>query len=449
MRPGLSTVGAIALTAAAAVGYTAASVFRHERFSSNAYDLGIFDQSMWAFSRLELTLDNTIRGTPTPFIDHFQPALLALAPLYWVWADPRTLLVAQAVLVALAGVPLFLWARRELGPALALVLQACYLGFWAVLAGVLYDFHDTALAAPVVALGLYALIERRRQLLWAGAVAAALVREDLPLTFAAIGLYLAFTERTRRREGIALAAFSLAYVAVATNVIIPALAGHAYEHWSYYPDLGESLSHPLATLKLLVTPAAKVTALLNLFAAWLLLPLASPLASLAVPSLLERFFSSKPAHWQQGFHYSLIVAPVLAFAAADALRRKLRFAVLLAAAMVAAGAFFTVYRMRPLAELTRYTSAAHADEIRACLHVIPPHASVTATSALVPHLSERRDVRLLDRPASPSTEFLAVDASTWTFPLTADGVRRAVRAARSRGYSVRCVRGPTVVLSRP
>jgi len=448
MRPGLANALAAALTLVAAVGYAAASIFRHARFSSNAYDLGIFDQSVWAFSRLELAMDNTVRVTPTPFIDHFQPALLALAPLYAIHSDPRVLLVVQALLVALASLPLYVWARRELGAAAALAVQACYLGFWAVLAGVLYDFHDTALGAPVVALGLFALLDGRRRLLWASAVAAALVREDLPLTFAAIGVYLALADRERRREGAALAVLSLAYVAVATNVIIPALAGSGYEHWSYYPTLGHALAHPLATLELLVTPAAKLTAVFNLFAAWLFLPLASPVVAIAIPGLLERFFSSKPAHWQQGFHYSLTLAPILGFATAHALRRFGRRAPILALALLASGAFFTLYRMKPLDELTRYAAAERAAEIRACLATIPAGASVTATSALVPHLSERRQIRLLDRPRAPDTRYLAVDTSTWIFPLSRAGAGRAVRAARATGYRTRCVRGPTVVLER-
>jgi uncharacterized membrane protein len=436
------------MVAAAAIVYTAASVFRHERFASNAYDLGIFDQSVWAFSRLDFTLDNTIRGTPTPFIDHFQPFLVLLAPLYWIWSDPRVLLAVQAALVAGAGIPLFLWLRSRTQPDVALLVLAAYLGFWAVFAGVLYDFHDTAVAAPVIALGLYAALGRRDLVLAAAAGAAMLVREDLPLTFAALGLYVAIVQR-RARVGLVVAAASIAWFVVAVNVVVPELAGRRYEHWAYYPSVSESFSHPLGTLELLVTPSGKVNTFVNLLGAWLFLPLASFLFVVALPTLLERFLSSKPAHWQQGFHYSLTLAPILAFATGDVLQRlRGRPATGLAAAVLCAGLFFTVYRTRPWAELRRYPDAERASEIRECLEAIPAGASVTATSALVPHLSERRRVVLLRRPRAPRTDVLATDYSTWTFPLDARDVRAAVAAARRAGYRTLCERGPTVVLAR-
>jgi uncharacterized membrane protein len=439
---------AFASITAAAIVYAAASMFRHNRFASNAYDLGIFDQSVWAFSHLEFTLDNTVRGTPTPFIDHFQPILLLLAPLYALWSDPRLLLAAQAVLVASAGSPLYLWLRRRTAAEVALLVLASYLSFWAVLAGVLFDFHELAFAAPILALGVFAALERRDALLWAATGLAMLVREDLPLTFAALGAYVALAQR-RKRVGLAVAAVSVGWFLFAVNVVVPELAGTSYEHWAYYPSASESLSDPLGTAKLLVTPSDKITAFFNLVAPWLLLPFASPVFVVAVPTLLERFLSSKPAHWQQGFHYSLALAPVLAFAAADVLRRlRGRPVLVVAAAMLSVGLFFTLYRMRPFAELRRYPDARRVAEIRECLAVVPRDASVTATSALVPHLSTRRTVRLLQTRRLPRTEYLATDYSTWTFPLDAADVRAVVATARRAGYRTVCERGPTVVLAR-
>ena len=58
---------------------------------------------------------------------HFQPVLFLLAPLYWVWADPRVLLVVQALLLASASLPLFAWAREQLGTAVAAVFQVAFL----------------------------------------------------------------------------------------------------------------------------------------------------------------------------------------------------------------------------------------------------------------------------------------------------------------------------------
>jgi uncharacterized membrane protein len=441
------------LAAAAAAAYATASIFRHSRFASNAHDLGIFDQSVWGWSRFAPEMDNTVRNTPMVFIDHFQPILALLAPVYWLWSDPRALLVVQSAALAAASVPLALWARRELGSGAALALQVTYLGFWAVLAGNLFDFHDIALAAPALAVALYGLVERRDGLLVGGALAAALTREDMALTVAALGLVAVI--RGRRRLGAAIAAASIAWFVLAVNVVIPALSGDEYEHWGYYgggeqPHAKDLLTDPLATAERLVTPRDKLVQLANLLAPWLFLPLGSLLAVVAIPNLLERFLSAKPAHWQQGFHYSLALAPVLAFATADTMRRMPRRALpAMLAALLAAGICFTGYRMRPLAELRRYPSSERAAEIRACLRTIPDDAAVAATSALVPHLSQRKQIYVYGtRRLFPRYDYAALDSSTWTFPLTSKDVRGIERSLRTEGFRVVCRLGPTVVLRR-
>src|SRR5256885_1262386 len=107
-----------ALAAVAAGFYSAISIFRHDRFASGGYDLGIFDQTIWGYSRFEI-VRNTVKGTPNLLGDHFHPALMALAPAYWIWDDARVLLVAQALLLAAASLPIFYWGRSQLGAAAA------------------------------------------------------------------------------------------------------------------------------------------------------------------------------------------------------------------------------------------------------------------------------------------------------------------------------------------
>src|SRR5437867_2275235 len=67
----------LALATAAAAGLSTASIFRHDHFGSNAYDLGLFDQTVWGYSRLEV-IPNTILRLPTTLGDHFHPILMLL-----------------------------------------------------------------------------------------------------------------------------------------------------------------------------------------------------------------------------------------------------------------------------------------------------------------------------------------------------------------------------------
>ncbi len=455
----LADAAPVAVAAVAAVGLGAAAIFRHDHYGSNGYDLGIFDQTVWGYSRFEF-IPNTILRLPNALGDHFHPILMTLAPLYWIWDDARVLLIAQAALIALAGLPIFFWAREQLGTAAAYAFEVAYLAFWGVLGGDIFDFHELAFAAPIVSFALYATVTRRWRLLWAMAVLGCLTREDVTLAFVGLGLYLLLQRRVRL--GGALIATTFVWFIVAVKFVIPALADRPYQQW-YYTRLGAGpgeaavhvVLHPIDTIRLFFTPRDKLLALFNLFAPWLALPLASPLVVAMLPPLAARFLSDKPSHWApQGFHYSLVLAPMLAFSAIDGAARVSRLAerrttlapAALGAVVLLAGLYFSFLRLKPLDELKRYTTAGQIDAIDQCLRTIAPGASVAATSALVPHLSERRRIFVVDKRPLPRAEYYALDRSTWIYPLTTADVSRLVARLRARGLRTACAKGDVVVL---
>lgn len=54
----------VALTALTALAYATFSVLRHLHYGSYAFDLGIFDQAIWHYSRFEVP-ETTIFGLPS------------------------------------------------------------------------------------------------------------------------------------------------------------------------------------------------------------------------------------------------------------------------------------------------------------------------------------------------------------------------------------------------
>src|SRR2546430_15752665 len=140
----------LGLAMIAAISYAAVSIYRHDRFASNAFDLGVQDQTVWGYAQLQM-IPNTVEMIPNLLGDHFHPILMAIAPLYWIWDDARVLLLVQAVLLAAAGVPIFWWGRQRLRMLPAIALEAAYPTFLGVLSGVLYHFHPLPLAGPPIA----------------------------------------------------------------------------------------------------------------------------------------------------------------------------------------------------------------------------------------------------------------------------------------------------------
>jgi uncharacterized membrane protein len=419
----------------AAGGYAFLSVLRYDRFGATAFDLGIFDQAVWGYSRFEL-IPNTVKGTPNLLGDHFSPIVALAAPLYWVWTDPRALLVLQALLLAASSVPLFLYARRRLPLGTALLIQTAYLGFVGVWAAALFDFHEVAFAAPLLALALWALDTRKTVVFISCCILGALVKEDVVLLFATLALYAAVTASGRRTRALQLvAALLVGWFLLLTYVVMPDLSGHAYG----YASVG----------RIFVNDQTKLVTLLALFGSWCFVPLRSPLSLLAILPLAERMLNTNANYWTLHFHYSLTVAPILAFAAADGLARLDRQRLVPVVAVLGVVSAFSI-SAATLVDSTRLPlDAAAAAATERCLDTIPVDASVAATSGLVPHLSRRRTIyTFASRPRAANPDFLAVNTTAPSGPLGRRGVATVVRRALGRNYRVTCKGGGTLLLAR-
>ncbi len=453
----LASAAAGMLTLVAAGAYSAISLDRFDHFGANGFDLGIQDQAIWGYGRLEV-IPNTVLGIPNLLGDHFNPILAVLAPFRLVWDSASVLLVAQAVLLALAGIPIYLWGAQRMGRLAGLAFLASYLVFWGVLAGVVFDFHHVVFAVPAISTALYATLNRHNRLLWAMVAVAMLTREDVALTVAALGVYIVVVQR-RALLGAALVVLNGAWLVLLVEAVMPALGGSPYQHWTYQA-LGAGpvsafmflFEHPIKSLQLLITPVEKLRVGVGTFASWMFLPLVSPLAIVALPSFLERFWSSSTDLWSFHFQYSML----LAFAAIDTAARVKEWtrgrmsralSVALPMGALLTSAILTVAVVKPLAELDHLVSDTTAASIQQCLETIPAGVSVAATDALVPHLSGRE--RIYEVTTNAAADYIAIDLSTLGRVNPVDPKLRAiVNSAMGSGYGVVCSRGYTVVLAR-
>lgn len=435
----------------AAAFYSGVSILRHDRFASGGYDLGIFDQTIWGYSRFEI-VRNTVKGTPNLLGDHFHPALMLLAPAYWIWDDTRVLLVAQALLLAAASLPVYWWARSQLGVVAAAIAQFAFLAFWGVLAGVVFDFHELALATPAISFGLWALLEQRTRMFAAMIVLGCLAKEDIALSFAAMGVYALVVQR-RRRLGLAVIALCGAWFATAVDVVIPAISSRPYHYWNY-PGLGHSwtgaaislVERPYRAFTLALNRTAKLVTLAETFGAWLLLPLLSPLLIVALPTLAERFWAHNPAFWSTRYHYSLPLAPILAFAAVDAARRLRGLSRPALVAAAATSVVLSAVVVRPLQGLP-LMSARRAALSDSCLDRIPAGAKVAASERLIPHLSHRPVIKPLRRESGEP--YLAITRAVLADrKLLARALAGRAIPPRHVRYRVVCHVGAVTVLDR-
>jgi uncharacterized membrane protein len=416
------------LVAFAATGYATYSVLNHMHFGTYAYDLGIFDQVMWHYSRFEIP-ETTVVGLPTALGDHFHPILLLLTPLYWVWSDPRILLVAQAILIAVSIVPVFIWCRERVGRGPAYLLAGAYVMFWGVHSAVAFDFHEIAFAPVLLASLLIAADRGQWRAFGALVVALLLVKENLALLVVFIGLYVAIVHGERRR-GMIAAGVAIGWFFLTTKLLIPWFGGgRGFRHFRYQQfgsDLPEALGHmlryPWTVFEVFVDQDAKVRTLILLFAPFLALIFLSPLAILLIPLLAERMYSTNPFLWGTSAHYSLVIAPVLVMGTADGLARLMRRlpaerrhrarGYALACTWVIFVVNVGAAGDKPLRALTdpEFYSRSSADDIASrMVSLVPPGATVAAQSHFVPHLSQRQGVFQLG-PGKPTAEYIVANS---------------------------------------
>ncbi len=432
--------------------YLLISISKHLHFNSTGFDLVIFDQAVRHYSDF-MAPASSFRGFENLLGDHFHPILILLAPLYWLFDTPISLLVAQAFLVISAGLPIYLYSKNKLGTVSALWLIIAFIFNAALLRAIYFDFHEIAFAIPLIAWAIY-LIERKSWI-WFYIVIGLLllVKEDMSILVTFFGLYLLLMRQYK--QGIIVLVLGLAWFFLATKLFIPYFAGGngVFNYWTYDqlgPDLPSSLiailKNPLFAFSLLFLPIVKLLTLAKTFGVFLGLPLLSPLLLLAAPLVLERFLSSNENYWQFHFHYGATLTPILVMAVADSLHRLSKLKLFkkinmplvskLASSTVAiiAVVLFAVSPMNFIFIPSNYSLSAHTQSGYEILGTLPEDASICTTNHIAPHLG-KHDLTLIGFDSSiPDWKCAYILISNELDQSTAlDG---AIMNARDNGYRV-------------
>ena len=431
--------------------YALNGLFRHWRFDSGAYDLGIFDQAVWHLSRFEAPA-STIRGFNNLLGDHFSPVIALFAPLYWIAPHAETLIVAQAALLAASIVPVFLFIRSRLPFEPACAMAVAYGFYWGIQRTADFDVHEMAFAPLAIASAILVMDRGRWRVFWIAVATIALVKEDLIPLAGGFGVYLILIGE-RRRGGILIAS-SIAAFALVVGIVVPALNdAHGYGYTSAYEGF---LARPWLLPITLVTPAVKVRTALLWLLPFGLLSLASPLAVLIVPLALERLLSANETHWGTIFHYSAPIAPIVAMSAADGLSRisrRLGAAPHVVTAVAAAAVLLSsiLPGHQPHWQLfvpDHYRLATFEEPGRTVLGLIPADASIVAQASIVPHMSQRRSIFVLDARA-PDADYVVAASPLNPWPAANfDELRALLEERRRRGYTVLFEKNGWTVLHR-
>ncbi|OQA51940.1 MAG: hypothetical protein BWY43_00743 [candidate division WS2 bacterium ADurb.Bin280] len=297
------------------------SIFKHIKLESTDFDLGIFTQAMYKFSRFDFS-ENTVRTVSHIWGDHFHPILFPVSFPMLVFPRAETILIIQAFFVCLAGIPLYLIAREILKNRFAsLAIVFAFLFFAGVQKAVDFDFHEIALMPFFFFTSFYLMLKKNWLWYFLSLIPLLACKEDIAILVVFLGLYM-IVFRREWRAGALTILISALWFALAVMVIIPALGPEGFIYFQY-STIGATpkeaivslLTNPLHALQAMYDHPFKIKTVWTHLSSFGFLPLLSPASLfLVLPAVGEALLNDNILRWS-GNHYGMLAAPMLAISA--------------------------------------------------------------------------------------------------------------------------------------
>ena len=424
--------------------YLTISLFRYLQLNPSSWDLGIFTELVKQYAHLHAPVAD-VRGAGVNLLgDHFSPIVALIAPFFLLAPSPVTLLVAQAFLTAVSVLPVAWAAADKLGRRAGAAIGAAYGFSWGLQQMINFDFHEIAFAVPLIAFSLSALVRGRTRAAVAWALPLVFVKEDQGFTVAAIGILMIIISQRRGQPGRGaifggelLIVWGVVWSVLAITVIIPHFnVAHHYQYWSDGGTLspGGHFSAGGTVRQFATSWPVKLQTTLMLLLPTAFIALWSPLALVALPSIVLRFLGTSSNFWGTQWHYNATVMPILFIAAVDAIARiRSRDAPSassispepggrpsLTAAMSRHGAALMLgiaaalafqFPVSNLLEPSTYRLGAHVTDANAAMAKVPDGATVITTLDLLAPLAARADTFWIGNPGNPDAAYIVFDGT--------------------------------------
>jgi uncharacterized membrane protein len=375
------------------VGYLLLSIVRHAHGGSFGFDLGIADQTVWAYSNFYppiTTIDHI------PFISelfvHLEFIYIFLAPFYWIYSSVYTLLFLQVCAVILSAIPIVLLCRfHRLSQTILLILLVSYLMFYGLQQAVWFDVHSTVFGMCALSWFIYWLETKKMRLAIIAFILANISKENYAAMTGLVSMIYVIRYRDVRYAWFTLASFC--YAIFVFGVYFPYIVPGGYRFASE-----SGLFSGMTFVDLWNTPEKRQvwfvtlgwTGFLSLFSPIMLLPLVGNLASY--------FILGREVTTAQGLflQYRSELAPLLFLATLYGLLKIPRSWRTIATIWVLICTLYFQYSLHlPLSYLSKgyFWETPHTmQSVRRVIAKIKPEDSIVAQNNLVPHLSQRKEI---------------------------------------------------------
>jgi len=366
--------------------YSILSVVRHNFYGSFGADLGFMDRQFWQYSHFNLS---QLIGQA-----HLEPTSLLLSSLYWVWADPRILIIFQSFIITTSGVAIYLLAKKQkLNSFLCYSILLSYLLFYGVQSAIWFDVHTSVWGSAFFIWFIYFLDTDRKKLTLLSFLLAIGSKENMAAyIFLFTGVYFLLT---RKREALFYTLGAASYLFLLFKVIYPATLSSGY---SYASSGGLVSGSPLQLIDTLV----KQKTIFYTFASVGFIPFLFPFYLIPIFGNFSSYFilgREYVAAHDTFMHYRVDLLPLVFSALVFTLARYKWLNNKYIAFYLIFCALLCQYALHlPLSYLAKkwfWTQPGGVVSINKTIKDIPKSSSVVAQNNIYPHVSQREDISLL------------------------------------------------------
>lgn len=391
--------------------FTITSFLRYDNFYTGRFDLGNMVQTVWNTSQGRIFLLTNPNSTETisRLAFHADFILVLITPFYYLWPNPKILLLLQTIIVGAGSFFIFLIAKEILkNKNLALIFSFVFLLNPSIQRANIYDFHAVTLAIFFLLGSAFFYLKKKYIYFTLFALLAALTKEEIWLITALFGIFI-FLFHKKKLFGALVFAISVSIFIYLIWYLMPQALGSQHFALSYYSNFGDSPTEIIRTIifspdKIIVTilEQSRLNYINQLFLPVGFLSFISPLFLIfATPDLLINLLSNNPNLHEIYYQYTAPINPFIFISAIMAIAffkkytklRNVFFIIYLLAISI-----LSAYLYGPLpgakdSNLDMYARQLHErDFIEKYLSDIPRGLKIAATNNIGSHLSERQQI---------------------------------------------------------
>ena len=425
----------------------------HFLFRTFALDLGLYTNALYHYRNFELATTQMIHNQPILALsDHFDLYLILFSPLSFIFGN-ITLLVIQIAAVILGGEGAYRLIIKLTGNhKIALVAMLHFYSFFGVITALGFDYHSNLISMMLVPWLILALENNRIKSFVILLVAVWIGKENISIIVGFFLLsYVFYLKNSAAKKALLFGVgASFIYFFCITFYVMPVISGmEKYGHFEYVLGASplemilEILRHPINAIQLtfgehlegVEIVKIKLELMGLLFLSGILFLFKRPFLIIGlVPIVLMKFLHENAFMVGVGAQYSIEFLPLLLVGVFPVVAEFGKKTINVLISVILLGSVVSIKRImeEPLAPLFRtnikvfekehYENKAFAvNELNEILDLIPSSGSVSAQSAIVPHLAMRDSIFLF--PTERGANYILLNVNDNTYPLNGDQLR--------------------------